>query len=233
MRNGEADAPGEFFDLGLWEVFLFGDAEDAGNATAPFLDQLQFAKHAGDDGISDLGDALLNVLDRQAGEEEARAFDLDSVVKKATRMCGVGGAPIGKNLVRNRFLLGFRSPRARYRRGARSNTTFEFSDIKAGGTPLTVTATVKNTGTRAGDEVAQLYLTPPESDATWPRLMLRGFQRVTLQPGESKQLRFDVPDEKLAFWRTETKRFDVARGDWGVRVGASSSDIRLQTRITR
>ena len=67
---------------GFREVFLFGDAEDAGNATAPFLDQLQFAKHAGEDGISDLGDALLDVLDRQAGEEESRAFDLDPVVKK-------------------------------------------------------------------------------------------------------------------------------------------------------
>ena len=63
-RNGEADAPSEFFDRGFREVFLFGDAEDAGNTTAPFLDQLQFAKHAGDDGIPDLGDALLDVLGR-------------------------------------------------------------------------------------------------------------------------------------------------------------------------
>ena len=108
-----------------------------------------------------------------------------------------------------------------------SYTTFEYTDIKASGTPLVVTATVKNTGSRAGDEVAQLYFTPPNSDATRPRLMLRGFQRVTLQPGESKQVTFTVPDEKLAFWNTEAKRFDVARGTWRVQVGASSSDLRL------
>jgi beta-glucosidase len=112
-------------------------------------------------------------------------------------------------------------------------TTFEYSDIKASGTPLVVTAMVKNTGSRAGDEVAQLYLVPPKSDAVRPRLMLRGFQRMTLQPGESQEVRFTVPEEKLAFWNTEVKRFDVQRGDWGVRVGASSSDIRLRGNFTR
>lgn len=114
-----------------------------------------------------------------------------------------------------------------------SFTTFEYSDIKASGTPLTVTATVKNTGNRAGDEVSQLYLTPPKSDTTRPRLMLRGFQRITLPTGESKQVTFTVPDDKLTFWDTEAKRFDVARGEWSVQVGASSSDLRLRTEIRR
>ena len=81
--------------------------------------------------------------------------------------------------------------------------------------------TVKKTGARAGDEVAQLCLTPPESDTTLPRLMLHCFQRVTL------------PDEKLTFWNIEAKRFDLARGEWGVQVGASSSDIHLRTAIHR
>jgi beta-glucosidase len=81
--------------------------------------------------------------------------------------------------------------------------------------------TVKKTGTRAGDEVAQLYLTPPEYDTTLPRLMLRCFQRVSL------------PDESLTFWNIEANRFDVARGEWGVQVGASSSDIHLRTAIHR
>ncbi|MEI6644861.1 MAG: glycoside hydrolase family 3 C-terminal domain-containing protein [bacterium] len=114
-----------------------------------------------------------------------------------------------------------------------SYTTFAYSDIAASENPLAVTVTVKNTGTRAGDEVAQLYLVPPTVTAPRPRLMLRGFQRVSLQPGESKHISFTVPDEKLAFWNTETKRLDVAHGEWGVQVGSSSSDIRLQTQFTK
>lgn len=112
-----------------------------------------------------------------------------------------------------------------------SYTTFAYSDIKAEGHPLTVTAVVKNTGTRTGDEVAQLYLTPPISDQPRPKLMLRGFQRVNLQPGESKTVSFTVPDEKLAFWKTDTKRFEVPQGKWSAQVGSSSADIRVSHSI--
>jgi beta-glucosidase len=114
-----------------------------------------------------------------------------------------------------------------------SYTAFSYSDLKVEGSPLTVTASVKNTGLRTGDEVAQLYLVPPQSEAKRPRLMLRGFQRVTLRPGESKQVTFVVPDEKLAFWNTEAKRFDVSHGEWGIQVGASSSDIRIHTQMRK
>jgi beta-glucosidase len=96
-----------------------------------------------------------------------------------------------------------------------------------------VTATVKNAGTRAGDEVVQLYLVPPKSGAARPRLLLRGFQRVSLRPGEAKQVSFAVPDEKLAFWNAEAKRFDVPRGEWGVEVGASSANIQLHAGFTK
>ena len=108
-----------------------------------------------------------------------------------------------------------------------SYTTFAYSDIKVEGKPLTITATVKNTGTRTGDEVAQLYLVPPFSDQPRPKLMLRGFQRVNLQPGESKTVSFKVPDEKLAFWNAETKRSDVLHGKWGALIGSSSAEIRV------
>ena len=77
---------------GSGRVFGFGDAEDAWNAAAPLLDQLEFAKHAGDDRISDLGDALLDVLDSEAGKKQPRAFDLDAVVEKGHAN---GRAPVG------------------------------------------------------------------------------------------------------------------------------------------
>ena len=114
-----------------------------------------------------------------------------------------------------------------------SYTTFEYTDLKVSGSPLSVTATIKNTGTRVGDEVAQLYLVPPKSAVARPRLLLRGFQRVSLQPGESKQISFNVADEKLTFWNTEAKRYDVQHGEWGVLVGSSSSDVRLQAKTEK
>jgi len=114
-----------------------------------------------------------------------------------------------------------------------SYSQFEYADLKVSSEPLTVSATIKNTGTRAGDEVVQLYLVPPKSDLPRPRLMLRGFQRISLQPGESKQVRFTVPDERLAFWNTEAKRFDVQHGAWRIELGASSADLRLHTQFTK
>ena len=114
-----------------------------------------------------------------------------------------------------------------------SYTTFEYSDIQASGNPLKVEATVKNTGTVSGDEVPQLYLAPPNSADIRPKLLLRGFERLTLKPGESKRVVFNVPDDKLAFWNTSEKRFKVESGKWNALVGASSADIRLKAGFTR
>ena len=114
-----------------------------------------------------------------------------------------------------------------------SYTNFAYSDLKVSGTPLTIEVTVKNTGQRAGDEVVQIYLAPPKADAPRPRSMLRGFQRVSVKPGESRQARIVVPEEKLEFWNTKAKEFEVQHGKWGVLVGASSADIRLQSQFTR
>jgi len=113
-----------------------------------------------------------------------------------------------------------------------SYTTFEYSDLKVSAAPLAIDVNVKNTGSRAGDEVVQFYLVPPKSEVPRPRLMLRGFQRVKLEAGESKKIRVVVPEEKLAFWNVATKRFEVQHGSWGVLVGASSSDIRLKSQVT-
>ena len=114
-----------------------------------------------------------------------------------------------------------------------SYTRFEYAGLEVSGSPLLVTATVTNTGSRAGDEVVQLYLAPPPGTEPRPRIMLRGFERVRLEPGESKRVRFAVPEEKLAFWNTAANRFDVPRGAWGIQVGASAADVRLNTTIER
>ena len=92
-----------------------------------------------------------------------------------------------------------------------------------------VTTTVKNTSSRAGEEVAQVYLTPPSFDGA-PRIALRGFQRFTLQPGESKQVSFDLSPRDLSFVRADGTHA-IVKGEYQVSVGSvqPGSDIATQS----
>ncbi len=114
-----------------------------------------------------------------------------------------------------------------------SYTNFAYSDLKVTGSPLTITATVKNTGNRAGDEVVQLYLVPPQGEVPRPHLMLRGFQRIKLQPGQTQEVRFTVPDDKLTFWNTSKHQFEIEHGTWQLHLGPDSATTFLQEKFTR
>jgi beta-glucosidase len=85
------------------------------------------------------------------------------------------------------------------------------------GAGITVTAEVRNTGKRAGDEVAQLYLDFPE-DPGAPKIALRGFQRVSLKPGEARQLRFTLSPRDLSAVTMEGQH-RVLAGAYRVTVG--------------
>lgn len=84
-----------------------------------------------------------------------------------------------------------------------SYSTFDYSNLKLSaprlhaGDVLTVEADVKNTGTRAGDEVAELYLTPPRTRVS-PALSLVGFSRINLAPGETRRVTFTVNPRTLS-----------------------------------
>ncbi|WP_321470075.1 glycoside hydrolase family 3 N-terminal domain-containing protein [uncultured Paludibaculum sp.] len=114
-----------------------------------------------------------------------------------------------------------------------SYTTFEFSpprlskkNIRSdGSTRLSVD--VKNTGTRAGTEVVQLYIRDLVSSVTRPVKELKGFQRVELQPAESRTVTFEITPELLAFWDVNL-RFTVEPGDFELMTGQSSRDGDLQ-----
>ncbi|MBW2061646.1 MAG: fibronectin type III-like domain-contianing protein [Deltaproteobacteria bacterium] len=114
-----------------------------------------------------------------------------------------------------------------------SYTTFEYSDlsISAAKVPVdgeaTISCTVRNTGDRAGDEVAQLYLQDLTASVTRPVKELKGFVRLSLQPGEAKQVSFYVPADLLSFTGIDYKRI-VEPGAIKVMVGSSSADIRLK-----
>ena len=86
---------------------------------------------------------------------------------------------------------------------------------------------MRNAGQRTGAEVVQLYVQDPIASVTRPLQQLAGFARVSLAPGESSRLRFVLDPSQLAFYDREM-RFVVEPGAIAVRVGASSTDIRLE-----
>jgi beta-glucosidase len=113
-----------------------------------------------------------------------------------------------------------------------SYTTFEYSGLQVSPAQLppdgevTIQATVTNTGARSGDEVVQLYLHDLVGSVTRPVKELKGFQRVSLAPGEAATVTFTVPAALLAFY-DQSLRYVVEPGMIEVLAGASSDDIRL------
>jgi beta-glucosidase len=106
-----------------------------------------------------------------------------------------------------------------------SYTSFSYSNLKlstktvAAGSPLTVEADVKNTGKRAGDEVAELYLTPPKTDVS-PNLSLAGFQRLHLAPGQTQHVVFHLDPRTLSQVDAQGVRA-ITAGDYRISLGGS------------
>ncbi|MBO9591645.1 MAG: glycoside hydrolase family 3 C-terminal domain-containing protein [Niabella sp.] len=90
--------------------------------------------------------------------------------------------------------------------------------------------TVTNTGTVAGDEVPQLYIRDDEASLAQPVLALKGFQRVQLKPGETKELDFLITPELLQMLNQQL-HWVVEPGSFSIMIGASSADIRLRTTL--
>ena len=95
-----------------------------------------------------------------------------------------------------------------------------------------VTFTVKNSGKRDGDEVAQIYFRHINSSVPQPKLALCGFIRVHLKRGESSKLTIEVPTQRLRYWDMQKKQYVVEPGDYEILIGAASNDIRLKLPIT-
>lgn len=114
-----------------------------------------------------------------------------------------------------------------------SYTTFEYGNllIKNPKTGLKnnveLSCRITNTGKMAGDEIVQLYIRDDYSSVTTYEKNLRGFERIHLQPGETKELKFVLTPQELGLWNTRDE-FVVEPGTFTVMVGASSQDIRLK-----
>ena len=118
-----------------------------------------------------------------------------------------------------------------------SYTTFAFSNLRLSADSirdtdsLTVTATVTNTGKRAGKAVAQLYVGDVESTVIRPVRELKGFEKVLLQPGESKDVTFTLDKRSFAYWNEEIHDWHVETGAFTIEVGDSSRDLPLRAEV--
>ena len=115
-----------------------------------------------------------------------------------------------------------------------SYTTFKYSDAQISKPRITsneetsISVEVTNTGTRAGDEVVQMYIRDEVSSVTRPVKELKGFQRITLAPGEVRRVTFRITPDKLQFYNREMQRI-VEPGKFQVMVGGNSVDHLTQT----
>ena len=98
---------------------------------------------------------------------------------------------------------------------------------------ISLTFEVKNSGKVAADEVAQVYLSPRAESLPLSPIRLQGFTRVTLQPGESKTVTVKLYMDQFGYYSNNGRRqWNIAPGDYVIKVGASSADIRLQQTVT-
>ena len=118
-----------------------------------------------------------------------------------------------------------------------SYTTFEYSNLKLDKTEmdendtLAVSFTVKNTGSVAGYETAQLYVADKESTIYRPVKELKGFKKVWLEPGESKEITIQLSKRAFAFYNVKINDWCVESGEFDILVGASSADIKLSATV--
>ncbi|MFN0254671.1 beta-glucosidase BglX [Pedobacter ureilyticus] len=112
-----------------------------------------------------------------------------------------------------------------------SYTTFNYGDVKISnntlkpGQKITVTTTVTNSGSVAGEEVVQLYVRDLVGTSTRPVKELKGFQKISLQPGETKTVSFSISEDMLRFYNSQLK-FVSEAGDFKAFVGTNSRDVK-------
>ncbi|HSW58534.1 MAG TPA: glycoside hydrolase family 3 C-terminal domain-containing protein, partial [Dehalococcoidales bacterium] len=118
-----------------------------------------------------------------------------------------------------------------------SYTEFEYSNLRI--TPekasahekVRVEAEIKNTGRRSGKEVVQLYVSDIASSLPRPPRELKGFQKVSLKPGQKVKVIFELGKDAWSYWDPAKKGWIAEPGDFDVLVGSSSRDIRLKKKI--
>ncbi len=118
-----------------------------------------------------------------------------------------------------------------------SYTSFTFSDLHASTDllrpeeDLRLKVSLTNSGKRAAREVVQAYISAPESEVFRPSKELKGFSKVELQPGETREVEISLSYQDFAFWNPQTHAWHVEAGIYKVLVGSSSADLPLSVEI--
>ena len=117
-------------------------------------------------------------------------------------------------------------------------TAFRYSDLKPDKTVIkendvfNLAFTVQNTGNYSSDEVAQLYVSFPDSKVERPAKALKGFKRIFVQNGETVNVTIPVRASDLTYWDVDKKRFILEQGRIRYFIGSSSADVKLQGEVT-
>lgn len=200
----------------------------------PWLDNCQallYAALGGQSGAGAVADALagkVNPCGKLAETWPLTYADIPSAADFATRRKAVEyreGLYIGYRY----FTTAEKAVRFPFGYGM-SYTTFAYSDMAADeqGVSLTVT----NTGSVAGTEIVQLYVSKKNSELFRPARELKGFARVTLAPGEKQRITITLDDKAFRFWNVKANRWEIEGGEYELLVGASVEDIRLCEKIS-
>ena len=110
-----------------------------------------------------------------------------------------------------------------------SYTTFKYSDLKIDDSG--VTFQIRNTGKTAGTEIAQLYVGRKSDTVFRPVRELKGFARVTLEPGESKTVYIGFDDKTFRFYDTRTNTWEIETGDYEIMVGSDAQTMLLEAKL--
>ena len=118
-----------------------------------------------------------------------------------------------------------------------SYTSFEYSNLKTSNDTikdtdtLTVTVDITNTGSVAGKEIVQLYVQDVESSVVRPIKELKGFEKVSLEPNETKTVTFTLDKRSFAYYNVDIKDWHVETGKFNILIGKSSRDIVLSKEV--
>ena len=118
-----------------------------------------------------------------------------------------------------------------------SYTEFKYDDLKISineeseDVDISVKFKLINVGDKKGAEVPQIYIRDLEASVERPKIELKGFDKVYLEAGETKEVEIKLDKKALAFYSVEDKKWTVEEGKFEILVGSSSNDIRLQSEI--
>jgi beta-glucosidase len=117
-----------------------------------------------------------------------------------------------------------------------SYTTFSFANLQApttaaSGATIPVSFDVTNTGSVAGAEVAQLYVSDPTSTVKRPERELKGFEKVRLAPGETRRVTLTLDARAFSYWDTPAQKWTIDPGRFVIRVGDSSENTPLSSEV--